>query len=82
MSTSFNQAELVRADVNDSAALELDLQINMVSDVIVRSPYSAGRLNLSVTAIDQAAVRSPYSAGRASVAARNVVVISGSNAAG
>jgi hypothetical protein len=62
MSMQQHRTDIATADVKVTVARDLDLEVAMISDTVVRMPYAAAPL--AITAVHTPVVRMPYAAGR------------------
>ena len=70
MSTQQHTAAI--ADVKAPLVRELDLEIAMLNDAVVRMPYAAAPL--AITAVHTPVVRMPYAAGRSNLQATKTLL--------
>jgi len=71
MSTQQHTTDLAIAHVK-ALVRDLDLEIAMVSDAVVRMPYAAAPL--AITAVHTPVVRMPYAAGRSNLQATKTLL--------
>ena len=74
MSMQHHKTDLAIVDVTAPQQRELNLEIAMINDAVVRMPYAA--VGLGVTAVHTPVVRMPYAAGRFNMkATKNVLPV-------
>ena len=72
MSMQQHRTDLAIADVKAPLVRDLDFEIAMVNDTVVRMPYAAAPL--AITAVHSPVVRMPYAAGRSNLQATKTVL--------